>query len=102
MPEKNNFYVSDYYELLRHEGHKIVLSEVMSWQSNRPYRLEIRCENPECEGCEPLLEVDFPIKDMDRKQLIFAIEEHGGETDDLDSQTDEQLRDLVYSFHEDK
>jgi len=96
-----NFYAMGYHELALHEGHKLNLSEAIAWSSNRPYSIEIRCENPECEGCEPLFEMDFPIEDMDRKQLVFAIEEHGGETDDLETATDDELRDLVLSFHED-
>lgn len=47
-----------YDELSYHIGHKLELNEVYDWQSNLVIGLEIRCAD--CEGCEPILELDNP------------------------------------------
>lgn len=56
MPK--NAYLMPYEELRYHVGHKITLSDVWNWQTNREYELEIRCED--CISCEPLLSIDTP------------------------------------------
>lgn len=53
-------YLMEYDQLHYHIGHKIILNDIWDWHTNRESGLEIRCEEKECEGCEPLLEIDNP------------------------------------------
>ena len=55
---KNTPYIMSYNELRYHVGHKIELNDVWDWGTNRETSIEIRCS--QCEGVEPLLEVDVP------------------------------------------
>ncbi len=56
MPK--NAYVMPYDALRHHVGHKIEIYDVWDWQTNRESGIEIRCLEDDCEGCEPLLEMD--------------------------------------------
>ena len=57
---KKNTYQMMYDDLRQHVGHTIKLNEVWDWGSNSETGVEIRCLESECDGCEPLLEVDNP------------------------------------------
>jgi len=59
MTKKTAYYM-DYDVMRYHIGHKIELNDVWDWQTNRESGLEIRCANKECEGCEPIFEIDNP------------------------------------------
>lgn len=51
----------EFYETFRyHIGHKIEILDVWDWRTNREFSLELRCAEPSCEGCDPLLEMDMP------------------------------------------
>ena len=43
-----------------HIGHKVEILDVWDWHTNIETSIEIRCSEPSCEGCEPLLEMDMP------------------------------------------
>jgi len=60
MDSKENSYLMPYNALHYHIGHSIVLNDIWCWQTNREIGIEIRCQEKECEGSEPLLEVDIP------------------------------------------
>jgi hypothetical protein len=57
---KHSAWLMNYSELQRHDGHKLELFEVYQWQTNRPYLIEIRCTETECQSEEPILEIDTP------------------------------------------
>lgn len=50
----------DYEQLRHHVGHKLELQDVTDWSSNLETSIELRCMEKECEGCEPLLDMDNP------------------------------------------
>ena len=55
-----NSYIMPYEALCQHVGHKIEINDVWDWETNTETSVEIRCLHGDCEGCEPLLEVDNP------------------------------------------
>jgi len=57
-PQEPIHYAIDYDGLHAHIGHKIVVNDIWDWATNRETGLEIRCAD--CEGEEPLLEMDLP------------------------------------------
>lgn len=56
-----------YEELHEHIGHTIDLNDIWDWDTNRETGIEIRCRD--CEGCEPLLEMDKKLEEIPCRKL---------------------------------